>query len=135
MTETEAAALAERYKYVASRVVSETGETPQAEISLTVDGVEQHATANGSGPVDAIFKAIESVVASDASLLLYSVNNVTDGTDSQGETTVRLSKNGKVVNGHGADTDVIIASTKAYVSALNKLEATTPRSHPQLGDV
>lgn len=135
VSETEAAAVEDRYRYVASHVISETGEKPTAQITLVVDGEERQASAEGSGPVDAIFKAIENIAQSDASLLLYSVNNVTDGTDSQGETTVRLSKDGLVVNGHGADTDVIISSAKAYVSALNKVEAQGLRAHPQLGDV
>lgn len=135
VTETEAAAEEDKYRYIASRVVSETGEKPEAQITVSVENIEHEVTAQGSGPVDAIFKAIESIANSQASLLLYSVNNVTDGTDSQGETTVRLSKGDRVVNGHGADTDVIIASAKAYISALNKLEASTSREHPQRGDV
>ncbi len=135
VNETEAAGEENKYVYVESRVVSETGEKPEAHITVAIQNKESQATAQGSGPVDAIFRAIESVVNSGASLLLYSVNNVTDGTDSQGETTVRLSRGGHVVNGNGADTDVIIASAKAYINALNKLEASIPREHPQRGDV
>lgn len=67
------------------------------------------------------FSAIESVVNSGATLQIYSVNAVTEGTESQGETTVRLAKAGKVVNGQGADTDVLVATSKAYLSALSKL--------------
>jgi 2-isopropylmalate synthase len=65
-------------------------------------------------------------------LLLYSVNNITSGTDAQGEVTVRLSKGGRVVNGQGADTDIVVASAKAYLHALNKLDTGAERSHPQL---
>ena len=72
--------------------------------------------------MDAVFKAIESVANSGATLELYSVNAITKDTESQGETTVRLSKNGKIVNGQGADTDVLIATTRAYLSALSKLD-------------
>lgn len=82
----------------------------------------KHATATGSGPVDAIFKAIESVAQSGATLQIYSVNAVTKGTESQGETSVRLQRGDRVVNGQGADTDVLVATAKAYLSALSKLE-------------
>jgi 2-isopropylmalate synthase len=64
-------------------------------------------------------------------LLLYSVNNITTGTDSQGEVTVRLERKGRIVNGQGADTDIVIASAKAYVNALNRLELSDRRAHPQ----
>ena len=112
----------DRYKFISQRIVTETGEPPIAQIVFSVDGVEQHAEATGSGPVDAVFKAIESVANSGATLELYSVNAITKDTESQGETTVRLSKNGKIVNGQGADTDVLIATTRAYLSALSKLD-------------
>ena len=93
--------------------------------------MEKRAEASGSGPVDAIFKAIESVAQSGATLQIYSVNAVTQGTESQGETTVRLSKNGKVVNGQGADTDILVATAKAYLSALSKLESGAVRIKAQ----
>ena len=112
----------ERYKFISQRIVTETGELPRAEIVFSADGEEQHAEATGSGPVDAIFKAIESVVQSGAELQIYSVNAVTFGTESQGETGVRLARNGRVANGQGADTDILAATAKAYLSALNKLE-------------
>ncbi|WP_153711753.1 2-isopropylmalate synthase [Eikenella corrodens] len=112
----------DRYKFISQRIVTETGELPRAEIVFSADGEEQHAEATGSGPVDAIFKAIESVVQSGAELQIYSVNAVTFGTESQGETGVRLARNGRVANGQGADTDILAATAKAYLSALNKLE-------------
>jgi len=62
---------------------------------------------------------------------LYSVNNITSGTDSQGEVTVRLERGGRIVNGLGADTDIVVASAKAYVNALNKLITPAGRAHPQ----
>ncbi|KAB2318088.1 2-isopropylmalate synthase [Betaproteobacteria bacterium SCN1] len=122
----------ERFKLVSMKVCSETGETPQASLVFTDDGVERRADGFGSGPVDAAFKALESVVSSGADLLLYSVNNITSGTDSQGEVTVRLAKDGRVVNGQGADTDIVVASAKAYLHALNKLDAKLERAHPQV---
>lgn len=62
-------------------------------------------------------------MATQSQLLLYSVNNITTGTDAQGEVTVRLEKGGRIVNGQGADTDIVIASAKAYINAVNKLLA------------
>src|SRR3979411_2291174 len=97
-------------------------------------GRERRAEGRGGRIVDATFKAIESMVQSGTELLLYSVNNVTEGTDSQGEVTVRLSKNGRLVNGMGSDTDIVVASAKAYISALNKMAAKTQRMNPQYGD-
>lgn len=114
------------------RVCSETGEIPQAQVTLTLDGAERQATAAGGGPVDAAFQAIESLLQTGTDLLLYSVNNITSGTDSQGEVTVRVSKNGRIYNGQGADTDIVIASAKAYVNALNKVLQPSERAHPQL---
>ncbi|HEX8962689.1 MAG TPA: 2-isopropylmalate synthase [Rhodocyclaceae bacterium] len=122
----------ERYRLVSSMFHSETGEAPRARLTLAVAGVERNVEAIGSGPVDATFKAIEEVASSGASLLLYSVNAITTGTDAQGEVTVRLSKDGRIVNGQGADTDIIVASAKAYINALNKLEAGPERVNPQV---
>jgi 2-isopropylmalate synthase len=125
----------ERVRLVALKVCSETGETPNASITLWVDGEERSAAAPGGGPVDATFKAIESIIDSGSILQLYSVNNITSGTDAQGEVTVRLEKGGRIVNGQGADTDIVIASAKAYLNSLNKILAPSERAHPQTGDV
>ena len=125
----------ERVRLAYLRVGSETGEIPVAEVVLSVDGSERRARAQGSGPVDAAFKAIEQILEAGAELKLYSVNAITGGTDAQGEVTVRVEKAGRVVNGQGADTDIVIASAKAYVNALGKLGANAGRAHPQLGDV
>jgi 2-isopropylmalate synthase len=122
----------EHYKLIASRFHSETGEAPRAELTLSVGGIEKQAQATGSGPVDAALRAIESVANSGAEQQLYSVNAITTGTDAQGEVTVRLSKDGRIVNGQGADTDIIVASAKAYLNALNKLHAGLERVNPQL---
>jgi 2-isopropylmalate synthase len=125
----------ERIRLVALRVCSETGEVPHAEITIDMDGDEKTARSAGGGPVDASFRAIESVVNSGSQLLLYSVNNITSGTDSQGEVTVRVEKGGRVVNGQGADTDIVIASAKAYINALNKISQGEVRTNPQTGNV
>ena len=126
----------EQFKLVSLKVCSETGETPQADVVLMVNGEEQSSTESGSGPVDAAFKAIEKIAHSEAELKLYSVNNITSGTDSQGEVSVRLKKQNKIVNGQGADTDIVIASAKAYINALNRIIISAgDRAHPQMGDV
>jgi 2-isopropylmalate synthase len=122
----------ERIKLVALKVCSETGETPCAEVTLKVDGEEKRADHKGGGPVDASFQAINSIVQSETVLQLYSVSNITTGTDSQGEVTVRLEKGGRIVNGQGADTDIVIASAKAYINALNKIMEPETRRHPQV---
>ncbi|CKK20226.1 2-isopropylmalate synthase [Neisseria meningitidis] len=113
---------AESYKFISQKISTETGEEPRADIVFSIKGEEKRASATGSGPVDAIFKAIESVAQSGAALQIYSVNAVTQGTESQGETSVRLARGNRVVNGQGADTDVLVATAKAYLSALSKLE-------------
>jgi 2-isopropylmalate synthase len=123
----------EHYKLVYSRVHSETGEASVADITLIVGGVEQKTSGIGDGPVDAVFKAIESIAASHTNLLLYSVNAITTGTDAQGEVTVRLAKDGRIVNGNGADTDIVVASAKSYLNALNKLHSSLERVNPQGG--
>jgi len=122
----------EQLKLVAMRACSETGEKPAANITLWYNGDETQAAAEGAGPVDAVFRAIEEVVHSNAQLQLYSVNNITTGTDSQGEVTVRLEKNQRIVNGHGADTDIVMASAKAYLNALNKILVPDKKAHPQV---
>jgi len=129
----EAAALEqEHFKLVSLRVCSETGEIPHATVVVAVNGAEQQAESDGGGPVDAAFKAIDSIIKSGAELQLYSVNNITSGTDAQGEVTVRLSKGGRIVNGQGSDTDIVIASAKSYLHALNKLHSKLERAHPQV---
>jgi len=126
----------EIYKLVSLKVCSETGEKPFAEVTLNVDGEEHFTQAEGGGPVDAAFQAIEFLVGSKSNLQLYSVNNITSGTDAQGEVTVRLEKDGWIVNGQGADTDIVVASARSYLNALNKLMGPSgQRAHPQHGDV
>jgi 2-isopropylmalate synthase len=125
----------ETWKLVTMHQQSGMGEKPQATIVLLHDSKEVKSDSQGDGPVDATFKAIEAVAKSGSELLLYSVNAVTTGTESQGEVTVRLAKGGRIVNGVGADTDVIVASAKAYISALNKLDSKMERVNPQYGKV
>lgn len=112
----------ETYRLLSLEQHSGTGERPHAKVAFAVGDIEHHAESDGNGPVDASLKAIESKVESGAEMLLYSVNAITSGsTESQGEVTVRLQHAGRVVNGVGADPDIVVASAKAYLAALNKL--------------
>ena len=135
VNETALEAENESIKLVSLRVCCETGETPNASITLNINGEEQRAESTGDGPVDASFKAIEKLANTGVHLQLYSVNAITTGTDSQGEVTVRVEKNGQVINGQGADTDIVIASAKSYINALNKVLSDAGRVHPQMGNV
>ncbi len=115
-------------------VLSKTGQPPFASLTLMHKGELYDSSSGGDGPVDASFKAIEKLAKSDTQLKLYSVNAITAGTDSLGEVTVRLEKGGRIVNGQGADTDIIVASVKAYLHALNLIQ-NPDRLHPQLDGV
>lgn len=121
----------EKFRLVDLEVCSKVGQIPKAHIVLARSGEECRAEAEGSGPVDATFKAIEKIAESRADLKLYSVNAITQGTDSQGDVTVRLERGGKLVNGVGSNTDIIAASAKAYLHALNLLDDVSTKSHPQ----
>ncbi len=114
-------------------VIAGTGGPQKATITLDVNGRHHTAEAHGQGPVDAVFKAIKAIVPHEARLPLYQVHAVTEGTDAQAEVSVRLEEAGKTVTGRGADTDTLVASARAYVSALNKLlvkrERTAPEAH------
>ncbi len=120
------------FQFVSLRQQSETGERPTARVVFSSSGQEISCEAEGNGPVDAIVNAIESKVQSGSELLLFSVNAITTGTQSQGEVTMRLSKSGRIVNGVGADPDIVVASAKAYLSALNKLQSKTEKLNPQV---
>ena len=113
----------DEYAFVSLSQHSETGERPHATVVFTAGGKEMKGTSDGNGPVDASLKAIEQHVTSGAEMVLYSVNAISGSTESQGEVTVRLQNNGRVVNGVGADPDIVVASAKAYISALNKLHS------------
>jgi 2-isopropylmalate synthase len=117
----------EHFAFVSLAQHSETGERPHAAIVFTAGGKEVSGESDGNGPVDASLKAIETIVQSGAEMVLYSVNAISGSTESQGEVTVRLQNSGRVVNGVGADPDIIVASAKAYLSALNKLQSKSDR--------
>ena len=118
----------EQYGLVSLAQHSEMGERPHARVVFTVDGREVISESDGNGPVDASLKAIEAELKTGAEMMLYSVNAITSGsTESQGEVTVRLQHGGRVVNGVGSDPDIVVASAKAYLSALNKLHSKADR--------
>ncbi len=118
----------EHYRLLSLDQRSATGERPHASVTFAAGGEEFSVESDGNGPVDASLKAIESKLETGAELLLYSVNAITSGsTESQGEVTVRLQHGGRVVNGVGSDPDIVVASAKAYLSALNKLHSKVER--------
>lgn len=124
----------ENIRLITMDVSSKTGRAPHASLVLRSHGNDHEVDSDGDGPVDAVFKAIEKVAQSNTDLKLYSVNAITTGTDSQGEVTVRLARDGRIVNGQGSDTDILVASAKAYLNALNLMDS-PDRLHPQLGGV
>jgi 2-isopropylmalate synthase len=123
--------MADWIKLVSMSQSSEMGEAPKAKVTLALDGKEATVESSGSGPVDATLKAIEAQAKSGAEMTLYSVNAITGGTEAQGEVTVRLTNGGRIVNGVGADPDIVVASAKAYISALNKLHSNLQRVDAQ----
>src|SRR6056297_953922 len=103
------------------RVVCGTGNPAEAELTMSIDGVEKTAQMTGDGPVDATFKAVRELHPNEARLQLYQVHAVTEGTDAQATVSVRLEEDGNISTGQSADTDTVVASAKAYVNALNRL--------------
>ncbi len=102
-------------------VVCDSSKKPAAEIILSIKGEDRKSSSDGDGAVDAAFNAINKILKMNLDLKLYSVNNITSGTDAQGEVTVRVIKDEMIVNGHGADTDIVKASVLAYLNAINKI--------------
>jgi 2-isopropylmalate synthase len=111
----------ENVKVIALTVIAGTGGPQKAILTMDVNGKHETREATGDGPVDATFNAIKAIWPHDANMSLYQVHAVTEGTDAQAEVSVRLEDNGKIATGKGADTDTLVASARAYVSALNKL--------------
>ena len=103
------------------KVFAGTGEPQKAEMTLEVYGEVKSGSETGDGPVDAIFKCIKKLYPHEIKLLLYNVHAVTEGTDAQATVSVRIEENGKTTVGQAADTDTLVASANAYLSALNKL--------------
>ncbi|MGB9734973.1 MAG: 2-isopropylmalate synthase [bacterium] len=112
----------EKYKLESVNVASGTDMLPTATVKISVDNSVITGSEHGDGPVDAVYKTIASITKTKSRLLRYQVNAITGGTDAQGEVMVRIEEDGNTVSGTGSDTDIIVASAKAYINALNKLE-------------
>ncbi|MFO1142566.1 MAG: 2-isopropylmalate synthase [Amaricoccus sp.] len=131
MQDTGTNAANDRIQVKSLRVVCGTDRPQTADLVLTIDGVEHSTLAKGDGPVDAAFNAIRALVPHTARLQLYQVHAVTEGTDAQATVSVRLEEDGKIATGQSADTDTIVASTRAYVNAVNKLLVRRLKTAPE----
>jgi 2-isopropylmalate synthase len=130
LVDDQVALAGERIKVVALTVIAGTGGPQKATITLDVDGAHRTEEATGAGPVDSIFNAIRKIRPHNGRLALFEVSAVTAGTDAQAEVMVRLSEDGRTVTGRSADQDTMVASARAYVSALNKLEVKRLKTAP-----
>jgi len=122
---------ADRIQVSRLRVVAGTDGPQEAELTVTIDGVDKSAHATGDGPVDAVFNAIRDVIPHAAELRLFQVHAVTEGTDAQAQVSVRLEEDGRIASGQAADTDTLVAAAKAYVGALNNLFARQEKAAPE----
>jgi 2-isopropylmalate synthase len=127
------ATASDRMKVVALTVIAGTMGPQSATLTLDIDGHHQTVQSTGNGPVDATFNAIQKIVPHQATLELYQVHAVTEGTDAQAEVSTRLTAEGRSVTGRASDPDTLVASAKAYLAALNKLTARGARLHAQAG--
>jgi 2-isopropylmalate synthase len=129
----EMAKIDQQFVLTSLMVESGTGKVPTAMVELEMTGRSAKQSGTGDGPVDAVYRTIAAMTQTKSRLLSYSVKAITGGTDAQGEVAVRLEENGKTVTGHGADTDIIVASAQAYLSGLNKLAywASKNRIYPE----
>lgn len=124
LIEDEAATQDDAIRFLSLQIQAGTQGPQVAELELTIEGATKSITVEGNGPVDAIFKAIRTLVPHDESALqLYQVHAITGGTDAQAEVTVRLAEGARTFNGQGTDADTLVASARAYIHALNKLMA------------
>ena len=131
VTESAAAEAAEHYHLVSLRVMCGTGGPATAAMTMAVDGDEKSVEAKGDGPVDAAFNAVNAMVQHEATLQLYQVHAVTEGTDAQATVSVRLEEAGKIATAQSADTDTVVASARAYIHALNRLVTRREKTAPQ----
>lgn len=111
----------DRFKLTSLNVTGGSDTQPKATIEMEVDGKSERVDAVGDGLVDAAYKGIAAITKTKSTLLRYAVNAITSGTDAQGEVTVRLKEDDHIVLGQGAHSDIIVASAKAYINALNRL--------------
>jgi 2-isopropylmalate synthase len=124
----EIAKIPERFVLKALQIESGTNKVPTATVELEIDGRLVKEIGKGDGPVDAAYRTIAAITQTKSRLLTYAVKAITGGTDAQGEVSVRIEESGKTATGHGADTDIIVASARAYLNALNKLAYWTSKN-------
>jgi len=117
------------YKLVSANFSSGTDMIPVATVKVQIDGIEKTVSEHGDGPVDAAYKAISKATGETPKLLDYSVGSITGGTDALGAVNVRIEEDGVISQGYGTNTDIVIASAKAFVNALNKLR--WRKEHPR----
>jgi 2-isopropylmalate synthase len=120
---TETEKTPEVFRLLEMNVTSGTDKEPTASVRMEVRGSAVSLTGNGDGPVDATYRAIAELTGARSELLKFEVKSITEGMDALGEVIVSLEEDGVNVRGHGADTDILVASAKAYINALNRLEA------------
>jgi 2-isopropylmalate synthase len=130
MTDSNTNAANDRIQVKFLRVICGTEAPQSADLTLTIEGKDHQVTAQGDGPVDATFNAVKALFPHEASLQLYQVHAVTEGTDAQATVSVRMEEAGRIVTGQSSDTDTVVASAKAYVNALNKLLVRRTKSAP-----
>ncbi|WP_123194703.1 2-isopropylmalate synthase [Pannonibacter phragmitetus] len=130
LVEDEISTSGEGAKVIALTVIAGTGGPQKAILTMDINGRHETKEATGDGPVDATFKAIRAICPHNATLSLYQVHAVTEGTDAQAEVSVRLEANGRIATGKGADTDTLVASARAYVAAMNRLNLRQQSSNP-----
>ncbi|MDC4224757.1 MAG: hypothetical protein MPW15_11145 [Candidatus Manganitrophus sp.] len=126
----------ETYKLIAIHVESGSDVTPTATVEMSIGEAVHKMVGKGDGPVDAAYRTIAAITQTKSRLLSYNVKGITGGTDALGEVSVSIEEEGKTAMGHGADTDIIIASARAYLNALNKLAARAARggkAEPKVG--
>jgi 2-isopropylmalate synthase len=128
--EATATASADRIRLKFLRVICGTEAPQSADIILEIDGQDHSTTAQGDGPVDAAFNAVKALLPHEATLELYQVHAVTEGTDAQATVSVRMREHGKIVTAQSSDTDTVVASCRAYVHALNKLLVRREKTKP-----
>ncbi len=131
LVDEEIATAQDRIKLVSLSVIAGTRGPQRATMKLSIDGATLIEECEGNGPVDAVFNCIKALVPHEATLDLYQVHAVTEGTDAQAEVSVRLSESGKTVTGQAADPDTLVSSAKAYLGALNKLMVKRQRGRPE----
>lgn len=130
LVDNEIAGESQRIRLKDIEIVCGTRQQPRAEVVLEVDGQDQSGHSTGDGPVDAAFRSVRSIVAHEAELEIFTINAITEGIDAQATVTVRLAEQGKSVLGQATDTDIVVASVRAYLAALNKLLVKRERTAP-----